>query len=264
MMGYDAVGVGDDDLTLGKEFLLEVAKRAHFPFLSSNILNEETGKLLFRPYLLKEVSGLRVGIFSLLSPDLFMGTSDLRRKGLAFQAPFEAAHHMVKELQPKADLIILLSHLGYQKDVELAQTVPGIHLIVGSHTGVHLSYPTLIKNTIILQMAPKGMYGGKLNLTFYNNEPTFYNTLGRQSLENNLNFLNLRLNSKDASEADKTQWQKSKEEIERSLNQFKGKNEFNNALFPLGEQIEGDPNIQKRVDEFKSKYSGMGDASSPK
>ena len=63
---------------------------------------------------------------------------------------------MVKELQPKTDLIILLSHLSYPKDMELAQKVQGIHVIVGGHTGINLPYPPVIKNTIILQTASKG------------------------------------------------------------------------------------------------------------
>jgi 2',3'-cyclic-nucleotide 2'-phosphodiesterase (5'-nucleotidase family) len=90
-MGYDGVGIGDDDLSLGKKFLLEVSKKAKFPFLSSNLMDEESGTLLFQPYLLKEVNGLRVGIFSVISPDTFLGPSDPRMKGLIFWDPVEAA-----------------------------------------------------------------------------------------------------------------------------------------------------------------------------
>ncbi len=71
---------------------------------------------------------------------------------------------MVKELKPKTDLIILLSHLGYVKDIELAQTLQGINIIVGGHTGINLIYPPVIKNTIILQTASRGMFGGRLDL----------------------------------------------------------------------------------------------------
>jgi len=45
LMGYDAIGIGDDDLTLGKEFLLEISKKANFPFLSSNFFDEASGKI---------------------------------------------------------------------------------------------------------------------------------------------------------------------------------------------------------------------------
>ena len=80
LMGYDAVAIGDDDLSLRKNFLLELARKAKFPFLSSNLFDEESNKLLFQPYLIKEMDGLRIGIFSLLSPDTFTSPSDPRKK----------------------------------------------------------------------------------------------------------------------------------------------------------------------------------------
>lgn len=254
LMGYDALGIGDDDLTLGKEFLLEISKKAEFPFLSSNTFDEASEKLLFQPYLIKEINGLRIGIFSLLSPDFFLGQSDPRRKGIVVRPPVEVAQNMVKELQPKTDLIILLSHLGYPKDVELAQIVLGIHLIVGSHTGLNLINPHIIKNTIILQTPPRGMSAGRLDLTLINAESIFYNVANKRNLENNLNNLKNRLNSTQASEAEKAQLQKSKEETERSLKQLHGKNEFTHTMLPLSENMKDHPDILKMIDEYKSKY----------
>ena len=246
--GYDAIGVGDDDLTLGKEFLSEISKKANFPFLSSNLLDEASGKILFQSSLIKEINGLRIGIFSLLSPDFFTGPSDPRRKGLNFRSPIETAQAMVKELKPKTDLIILLSHLGYAKDIELAQTVQGIHLIVGSHNGINLIYPPVIKNVVILQTASRGMFGARLDLLFYNNEPIFYNSAAKLSLENNLNSFNQRLNSKETPEAEKAQWRKAKEETERTLNQLRGKNVFTNNIIPLQEQMKEHPDIKTLAD----------------
>jgi 2',3'-cyclic-nucleotide 2'-phosphodiesterase (5'-nucleotidase family) len=253
LMGYDAMGVGDDDLTLGKEFLLEISKKANFPFLSSNLLDETSGKILFQSTLLIQTNGLRIGIFSVLSPDLFLGPSDPRRKGLVFRSPIETAQTMVKELKPKADLIILLSHLGYAKDVELAQTVQGINIIVGGHTGVNLINPPVIKNTLILQTASQGKFGSKLDLFFHNHEPTFYNSATKTSLENNLNSINQRLNSAEIPEAEKARWQKNKEEIERTLDQIQGKNEFTNTAIPLQEQMKDHPDIKRMVEVYKAK-----------
>jgi 2',3'-cyclic-nucleotide 2'-phosphodiesterase (5'-nucleotidase family) len=264
LLGYDALGIGDDDLSLGKEFLMGISKKANFPFLSSNLTDEGSGKLLFPPYILKRINGLRVGIFSLLSPDSFLGQGDPRRKGLTFRSPVETAQSMVKELQPKTDLIILLSHLGYQKDIELAQTVSGIHFIMGSHTGINLPYPPITNNkTIILQTVPKGMYAGRLDLTLYNHETTFYNTMVRQTMEQNLRSLNFRLNEGKASEADKAQWRRLKEEIERTLKQLQGKNEFTNSIFPLGKEMKDDPDIGKMVEAFRSRFPEPGKSQSP-
>jgi len=200
LMGYDALAIGDDDLALGKEFLSEMSRKANFPFVSSNVIDESSGKPLFHPYLMKESNGLKIGIFSLLAPDTFPNPYDPRRKGLALRSPTETAQAMVKDLQPKADLIILLSHLGYPKDVELAQTVPGIHLIVGGHTGVNLPYPPVINKSLILQMAPKGLYGGRLDFNFYSNESLFFNSSEKRAFESSLNRFKERVAISDVTE----------------------------------------------------------------
>ena len=253
LMGYDAVGIGEDDLTLGKEFLLEISRKANFPFISSNLFDEASGKLLFQSSLIKEIHGLRIGIFSLFSPDLFTNSSDPRRKGLNIRPPLETAEAMVKELRGKTDLIVLLSHLGYAKDIELAQSVQGINIVVGGHTGINLIYPVVIKNTIILQTASRGMFGARLDLLLYNHEPVFYNSATKTSLENNLNSINHRLSSKDAPEAEKVQWQKAKEDTERTLSQLQGKNVFTNTVIPLQEQMKDHPEIKKMVEAYKAK-----------
>jgi 2',3'-cyclic-nucleotide 2'-phosphodiesterase (5'-nucleotidase family) len=264
LMDYDALGIGDDDLSLGKEFLMGISKKAKFPFLSSNLIDEESRKLLFKPYLLKEINGLRIGIFSLISPDVFLSPSDPRRKGLIFQNPIEVAQNMVRELQPKTDLIILLSHLSYPKDVETAQTVPGIHLILGSHTGANLIYPPLIKNTYILQTAPKGMYVARLDLNLYNNTYSFYNLSEKRTWESRLHYIKNKLMSKEISESEKAQLQKAREDAERAIKQFQGKNEFTNIILPLREGMKDHPDILKMVDEHKAKYPETEKPAPPK
>lgn len=264
LMGYDAIGIGDDDLTLGKEFLLEISKKANFPFLSSNLFDEVSGKNCFQLSLIKEVHGLRIGIFSLLSPDLFTSSSDPRKKGLNIRPPIEVAKTMVKELKPKTDLIILLSHLGYAKDIELAQSVQGINIIVGGHTGINLVYPLVIKNTIILETASRGMFGAKLDLLFHNDEPVFYNSATKVSLENSLNSTNQKLTSKETPEAEKAQLQKAKEEMERTLNQIRSKNQFTNHIVALQEQMKEDPDIKKLIEAYKAKVQTTANPVSPK
>lgn len=264
LMGYDAIGIGDDDLTLGKEFLLEISKKANFPFLSSNLFDEASGKNLFQLSLIKQVHGLRIGIFSLLSPDIFPNSSDPRKKGLNIRPPIETAQTMVKELKPKTDLIILLSHLGYAKDIELAQSVQGINIIVGGHTGINLVYPLAIKNTIILETASRGMFGARLELLFHNHEPIFYNSATKVSLENTLKNLNQRLNAQETPQAEKAQLEKAKEETERTLNQIQNKNQFTNHIIALQEQMKEDPDIKKLVEAYKAKTQTTVNPVSPK
>jgi 2',3'-cyclic-nucleotide 2'-phosphodiesterase (5'-nucleotidase family) len=264
LMGYDAIGIGDDDLVLGKEFLSEISKKANFPFISSNLFDEASGKILFKSFLIKEINGLRIGIFGLFSPDLFMGPSDPRRRGLNIRSPVETAQAMVKELKPKTDLIILLSHLGYAKDIELAQAVEGINFIVGGHTGINLVYPPMIKNTVMLQTASRGMFGARLDVRLYNHEPIFYNSATKISLENNLTSINLRLSSRDTPEVEKAQWHKAKEDTERTLSQLQGKNVFTNSIVPLQEQMKEHPDIKKMVEAYKAKSQTTENPPPPK
>jgi len=264
LMGYDALGIGDDDLSLGKEFLIELSKKARFPFLSANLLNTETGKPIFQPYLIKEILGVKVGIFSLLSPDTFAGPQDPRLKGLTVQNPVETAQRVARELNSNADLVILLSHQGYPKDVEMAQTVPGIHLIFGGHTGMHLANPPVIKETVILQTTMKGMYAARMDLAFIGKENGFANIAMKRSLENNISNLRLRESGKEVSQAEKDRNQRIIGDIERSIKQLEGKNQFSNTILPLGMDVQEIPDIVKIVEAFKSKFPEPEKSASPK
>jgi 2',3'-cyclic-nucleotide 2'-phosphodiesterase (5'-nucleotidase family) len=263
LMGYNALGIGDDDLALGRDFLVNLSKKAYAPFLCANLLDAASGKPVFQSQVIKEVAGLRVGIFGLISPDSFSGPQDARLKGLKISNPIETAQHIVKELKPNTDLIILLSHLGYPKDSELAQAAPGVQIIVGSHTGMSLTYPPIIKDTVILHTPPKGMFAGRFGLAFVSSDAGFYNVSTKRSFENNLANLKLRVNAKEISPAEKEQYQKMIGDTERSLSQLQGKNEFSNAIVPLNDLSKEQPEISKLIQEFNKTYAPETDKSSP-
>ena len=164
LLGYDALGIGDDDLSLGKDFLVDLSKNASFPFISSNLVDQETGQALFPTYVIQETGGLRIGIFSLLSPNFFSNESDSRTKGIALGDPLEVAKSILGIIRPQADLVVLLSHLGYISDFELAEILPGIDVIVGGHSGRSLSYPMQARDTIIVQVGSKGLHVAELRL----------------------------------------------------------------------------------------------------
>jgi 2',3'-cyclic-nucleotide 2'-phosphodiesterase (5'-nucleotidase family) len=174
LLGYDALGIGDDDLAFGKDFLVNLSKNAIFPFVSSNLLDKETGEALFQTHVIKETGGLKIGIFSLLSPYFFSRESDSRTRGIVLREPLEEAKRLVRRIRPETDLVVLLSHLGYMADIELAEAVPGIDLILGGHTGHSLSYPVRIKDTIIVQVGAKGLHVGEVDLQLVPGRPSIH------------------------------------------------------------------------------------------
>jgi 5'-nucleotidase/UDP-sugar diphosphatase len=69
------------------------------------------------------------------------------------------------ELRKKADLIVVLSHLGLSGDMKLAQKVRGIDVIIGGHTHTKLLQPVTVGATIIAQAWEHGKALGVLDLT---------------------------------------------------------------------------------------------------
>ena len=126
-MGYDAMALGAQDLTLGPAVLKERIAEAKFPILSANAVDAKTNELIGQPYVIREIGGHQVAIIGLTG----VGNQDT----VTVRDPVEAAKATVAEVAGKADVIILLSHAGAETDQKIADTVQGIDAIVGSGSG---------------------------------------------------------------------------------------------------------------------------------
>jgi 2',3'-cyclic-nucleotide 2'-phosphodiesterase/3'-nucleotidase len=103
LLGYDALGIGDDDLSLGKDFLVELSKNAGFPFISSNLMDKETGEPLFKTHVIKETGGLRIRIF-IFSPVFLFRQVKSKNMEWCF-ASREEAKSILEKLRPKTDVV---------------------------------------------------------------------------------------------------------------------------------------------------------------
>lgn len=127
-MGYDAMALGAQDLTLGPAALKQRIAEAKFAVLSANAVDAKTNELIGQPYVIREIGGHRVAIIGL------SGAGD--QDTVTVRDPVEAAKATVGELAGKADVIIVLSHAGVETDEKIADTVLGIDVIVGSGSGM--------------------------------------------------------------------------------------------------------------------------------
>ena len=184
-MGYDAATMGNHDFDLGIEGFEKQLVHANFPILCANydfnntILDQKT-----TPYKIFHKEGIKIGVLGVgialkgLVPDALY-------KETKYLDPIEMANHYAKILhkQEKCDLVICLSHLGYEyngdkiSDKVLAQNSEHIHIILGGHTHTFLKEPVLINNmhgnqVIINQVGWAGLYLGKISL-FFNKNRTF-------------------------------------------------------------------------------------------
>jgi 5'-nucleotidase/UDP-sugar diphosphatase len=165
--GYDAWALGNHEFDWGQDVLRARVSQADFPALAANLLDTATGETwdVVEPYAIIPVGRANVAILGLAYPDTPTINKPENVAGLTFSAAEAAVRRYLPELESEADLIVVLSHLGYDGDRALASAVSGIDLIIGGHTHTFLEPPAEVNNTIIAQAGIKGQVVGRLELT---------------------------------------------------------------------------------------------------
>ncbi len=166
-VGFRAMAVGNHEFNYGQPILLERAAQAGFPFLSANTIAVESGRALLPGAFIVTVDGVRVGIFGLSPLDTYTSTHPKNVVGLEFVDPIRVASWMVPYLveQENVDLVVALTHIGYDADKQLAAAVPGIDVIVGGHSHTRLDKPEKVGGTVIVSAGEYANYLGRLDIT---------------------------------------------------------------------------------------------------
>lgn len=156
MMKYDLSTIGNHDFDNGVEGLSAQMPHATFEFVSANYDFKNTVMDGFvKPYKIFNKNGIKVGVFG-LGIELTGLVDKAMYKETVYNDPVAAAQDMVRILKKenKCDLVICLSHLGYNYkdepnklcDLKLAAITQDIDLIIGGHTHTFLDKPTIVKN----------------------------------------------------------------------------------------------------------------------
>ncbi|MEJ2737493.1 MAG: hypothetical protein P8189_28705 [Anaerolineae bacterium] len=126
LMGYDAMALGPEELSLGATLLQQRMQEAHFPMLSANVLRRETKAPITGAYIVLEAGSHLVGVIGLTrQPDEDLADFEVLE-------PQESVAGYVPEVIESADTVVLLTNLGYRAAVELVQSVPDIDLVVAA------------------------------------------------------------------------------------------------------------------------------------
>jgi len=138
IMNYTAGTVGNHEFNYGLDTLQKVIDTAKFPILSANVVKESDGSLVFAPYTVVDVEGVKVGILGLTTQSCT--ASDIR--GLKILHPVETAEKYVKILKEEENcaLVIITAHFGLDPDKRagnyarpIAQNVVGIDGVLTGH-----------------------------------------------------------------------------------------------------------------------------------
>ena len=169
-LNYDAMAVGNHEYNFGLKVLEKARSEAKFPWLSANTYDKATNKPHYKPYIIKEVAGVRVGILGLTTPGVPNWDNPPNYAGLEFHEPLVEARKWVPMMrdQEKADVVVIAMHMGLGEDmrtgeanpgqvpnenqaVAIAKEVPGVDVIFMGHT--HRDTPSLYINNVLLTQA---------------------------------------------------------------------------------------------------------------
>ncbi|MRI31404.1 bifunctional UDP-sugar hydrolase/5'-nucleotidase [Endozoicomonas sp. OPT23] len=179
MIGYDAMTLGNHEFDNPLPVLLKQEKWANFPFVAANIYYEDSKKLVFRPWLEKDLKGVKVGILGLTTEDTETIAAKDNIKNLDFLNAVDTAKAWVPVLKEddNIDIVIALTHMGHYPnarhgdnapgDVTLAKDVDGIDIIVGGHSQDKLQRADVKNSTYIFQAKDWGKFVGRADFKYY-------------------------------------------------------------------------------------------------
>lgn len=183
--GYQAMAVGNHEFDNGPAALARFAQKAKFPVLAANIdvSAEPLLKDLVKPYVVLSIGGEKVGVIGAVTPDL----PELSSPGpnVKMLELMTALKNSAEQLRDQGvNKVVLVSHLGYTVEQQVAAAVPGIDVIVGGHSHTLLGtfdnkdfpksegpYPTIVQNpdgnkTLLVAAWEWGKVLGRLKVTF--------------------------------------------------------------------------------------------------
>lgn len=165
-MGWTALGLGERDFALGTDYLKDLEKTADFPFLAANVFDAQTNKYVFEPYTVVKVNGLRIGITSVIGTNTDFSAARQEELGIYVANPETSLAAVLRELEKKADFIVVLSHTGVNDAKILAKSLDGIDLMIVGHGGdLNLYQPLTEEKTLITEIFSRGKYIDRLDFS---------------------------------------------------------------------------------------------------
>ncbi|RWR14729.1 bifunctional metallophosphatase/5'-nucleotidase [Paenirhodobacter populi] len=174
-IGYQVMILGNHEFDDGPAVLRDFVGLVDFPVISGNLDLSRSEELRGRigRSLVMEIGGEKVGLVSALTTD----TPEISSPGpnVIFQDDAESLKAQVEDLQAQGvTRIVALTHVGYTRDRQLAEQVPGLDAIVGGHSHTLFSnvidgaekYPTTVNEVPIVSAYAYSKYLGHLVLTF--------------------------------------------------------------------------------------------------
>jgi len=164
-LGYTAMTVGNREFHFTEMGFVAKLSRARFPVLCANVRARGDARLPVQPYLVLDTPAARIGIIGLTVPMITERMLSQHVSAYVFDDPVTRGCELAEELRPQVDLLIALTHIGLQRDVQLAQRSGAIDLIVGGHSHSVLEQPLREGRTVVAHAGAHARWTGRLEIT---------------------------------------------------------------------------------------------------
>jgi 5'-nucleotidase/UDP-sugar diphosphatase len=170
-LGLNLMGLGNHEFDYGWENLERYLARARFTALAANVQPPPGALPQLRPSAVLETkNGLKIAVFGLIQVETGSGlpsTSPVKVKGFSFRDPLQTAPEM-KTLRAGNNVLIALTHIGYDQDRRLAEQMPELDAIIGGHSHTRINPAELINGVLIAQTGSDNRFLGRMELLIRN------------------------------------------------------------------------------------------------
>lgn len=155
------------EFAYGPKAFNDLLKSLNYPMLAINCYDKNTDELVYEPYLMKNVNGIKVAIIGIAATIIDKVMPAHFSEGLYFTLGNKELAGYIEKVknEEQADLVLVISHLGYPQELKLAGEVNGIDLLLSAHTHNRIYEPVKINDTIIFQSGCHGSFLGHIDLT---------------------------------------------------------------------------------------------------
>ena len=167
-LGTEAM-VGHWEFTFGQQRLKELIDKLEYPFLGGNVFDTEWDEPVFESTAFFEKGGVSVAVIGQHFPYTPIANPNYMVKGWSFGIRPEVLQKNVDEAKKQgAEIVVLLSHNGFDVDQKLAKMIQGIDVILTGHTHDAIPKGIRIKDTLLLSSGSHGKYLGRVDLKVKN------------------------------------------------------------------------------------------------
>ncbi len=160
---------GHWEFTYGEARVQELIKSLGFPFLALNVRDTEWNEPVFEPMKMFERGGVKIAVLGQAFPYTPVANPRWMMPKWTFGIREEEVRVNVEKARKSgAQLVVLLSHNGFDVDRKLAARVSGIDVILTSHTHDAIPEAIAVGKTLLIASGSHGKFVSRLDLDVQN------------------------------------------------------------------------------------------------